>query len=166
MRLSEWVLAAYFTYVTALSAALPVQPGVRGRMIVVNGLLLCCYAALLQARFRETQTGEHLRNWIPLALMLLAYKEVGWLAAATHDHRLEQGWIVWDRMALGEWRLRDAIESTGLVIPSILETCYLLVYSLPAFSMTMLYVFRKSRRADSLLVIYLLGLFLSYVQFP
>ena len=166
MRLSEWVLGAYFTYVTALALALPVQPGIRVRTIAVNGLLLCCYAVLLDARFRDSLAAEHLRNWIPLALMLLAYKEVGWLAPATHDHRLEQSWIVWDRMALREWRLRSAIESTGPVFPAILETCYLLVYALPAFSMTMLYVFRKSRRADSLLVIYLLGLFLSYVQFP
>jgi membrane-associated phospholipid phosphatase len=166
MRLSEWVLGAYFTYVTALAVALPVEPGVRVRMLLVNGLLLCGYAALLQPRFRESQAAEHLRNWIPLALMLVAYREVGWLAPATHDHRLELSWIVWDRMALREWRLRDAIESTGVVLPTILETCYLLVYALPAFSMTMLYVFRKSRRADSLLVIYLLGLFLSYVQFP
>jgi membrane-associated phospholipid phosphatase len=166
MRLSEWVLAAYFTYVTALALALPVQPGVRVRTVVVNGLLLCCYAVLLQARFRDTLAAEHLRNWIPLALMLLAYKEVGWLAPATHLHRLEQSWIVWDRMALREWRLRYAIESTGPIIPAVLETCYLLVYALPAFSMTMLYLFRKSQRADSLLVIYLLGLFLSYIQFP
>jgi membrane-associated phospholipid phosphatase len=32
--------------------------------------------------------------------------------------------------------------------------------------MTMLYVYRKSHDAERLLVIYLLGLFLSYVQFP
>jgi membrane-associated phospholipid phosphatase len=32
--------------------------------------------------------------------------------------------------------------------------------------MSMLYVYRKSRDAETLLVIYLLGLFLSYVQFP
>src|SRR5579872_5386243 len=126
MRLSEWVLGAYFTYVTALAVALPVQAGLRVRMLVVNGFLLGCYAVLLQPRFRAADVAEHLRNWIPLALMLLAYREVGWLAPAAHDHRLELSWIVWDRMALREWRLRDAIESTGPIFPTILETCYLL----------------------------------------
>jgi len=164
VRLSEWILAVYFTYVTALSWILPVQPGVPVRTIIVNGLVLCLYAILL--RFRDSIAVEHLRNWIPLALMLLAYKEIGWLAPASHDHRLEQSWIVWDRLLLTRWRLRNAIESAGPLFPSILELCYVLVYALPAFSMTMLYVYRKSHDTERLLVIYLLGLFLSYVQFP
>jgi membrane-associated phospholipid phosphatase len=163
MRLSEWVLAVYFAYVTALSVILPVQSGIPVRTIIVNTLLLCSYAVLL--RFRDSIVVEHLRNWIPLALMLLAYKEVGWLAPS-HYHRLEQSWIVWDRLLLREWRLRNVIESAGPLFPAILELCYVLVYALPAFSMSMLYVFRKSRDAECLLVVYLLGLFLSYVQFP
>ena len=69
MRISEWVLAAYFAYVTVLSLILPVQPGVPVRTIIVNGLLLCSYAVLL--RFPDSIAVEHLRNWIPLALMLL-----------------------------------------------------------------------------------------------
>jgi membrane-associated phospholipid phosphatase len=164
MRLSEWVLAAYFAYVTALSLILPVQPGVPIRTAIVNGFVLCVYAVLL--RFRESIAIEHLRNWIPLALMLLAYKEMGWLAPASHNHRLEQSWIVWDHLLLTRWRLRSVIELAGPLFPSLLELCYVLVYALPAFSMSMLYVYRKSRDAESLLVIYLLGLFLSYVQFP
>jgi membrane-associated phospholipid phosphatase len=164
MRLSEWVLAAYFTYVTILSLVLPVQPGVGLRTIAVNGFVLCLYAVLL--RFRDNLVVRHLRNWIPLALMLLAYKEMGWLARAQHDHHLENSWIVWDRLLLRRWWLRAIIESAGPLIPSILESCYVLVYALPAFSMGLLYIYRKSRDAETLLVIYLLGLFLSYVQFP
>ena len=75
MRISEWILAIYFAYVTVLSWILPVQPGVPIRTIIVNGFVLCFYAILL--RFRDTIAVEHLRNWIPLALMLLAYKEMG-----------------------------------------------------------------------------------------
>lgn len=164
MRLSEWVLAAYFAYVTALSFILPVQSSVSLRTAVVNGFVLCMYAVLL--RFSGNIVVRHLRNWIPLALMLLAYKEMGWLAPASHDHHLEQSWIVWDHLLLTRWRLRSVIESAGPLFPSILELCYVLVYALPAFSMGMLYVYRKSRDAETLLVIYLLGLFLSYVQFP
>ena len=136
MRLSEWVLAAYFAYVTALSFILPVQPGVPLRTIIVNGLVLCIYVVLL--RFSDNIVVRHLRNWIPLALMLLAYKEMGWLAPASHDHHLEQSWIVWDRLLLTRWGLRNIIESAGPLFPTILELCYVLVYTLPAFSMSML----------------------------
>jgi membrane-associated phospholipid phosphatase len=122
------------------------------------------YAVLL--RFGDNIVVRQLRNWIPLALMLVAYKEMGWLSPASHDHRLEQSWIVWDRLLLTRWRLKNVIESAGALFPSLLELCYVLVYALPAFSMGMLYIYRKSRDAERLLVIYLLGLFLSYVQFP
>ena len=162
MRASEWVLAAYFSYVTALSQILVVRPDVRVRTIVVNGLLLCLYGILLGSRrLRDSPVVQHLRNWIPLGLMLLAYKEMGWLAPPVHYHRLEKVWIVWDRMLLREWQLRDLIESTGPVLPTILELCYVLVYALPVFCMSMLYVYKKWRSAETLLVIYLLGLFLS-----
>ena len=87
-------------------------------------------------------------------------------ARGAHYHRLEKVWIVWDRVLLREWRLRDLIESAGPLFPSILELCYVLVYALPVFCMSMLYVYKKWRDAETLLVIYLLGLFLSYVQFP
>jgi membrane-associated phospholipid phosphatase len=167
MRLSEWVLAAYFSYVTALSLVLAVSPDIRVRTLAVNGLLLCLYAILVgSARFRNSLVAHHFRNWIPLGLMLLAYKEMGWLAPAVHYHRLEKIWIVWDRVLLRQWRLRDAIESAGPLFPSILELSYVLVYALPVFCMSMLYVYKKSRYAETLLVIYLLGLFLSYAQFP
>jgi membrane-associated phospholipid phosphatase len=165
MRRSEWVLAAYFVYVTALTIILPVASEVRVRTLLVNGFFLCLYAILL-IRFRESQVTEHLRNWIPLLLMLVAYKEMGWLAPGAHDHHLEQSWIVWDRSLLRGWRVHQIIESAGPLFPSILEACYVLVYALPVFTMVMLYVYRRSRYADDLLFIYLLGLFLSYVQFP
>jgi membrane-associated phospholipid phosphatase len=167
MRISEWVLAAYFSYVTALSLILAVRPDIRIRTVVVNLLLLCLYGILLGVgRLRNSLVVEHLRNWIPLGLMLLAYKEMGWLAPPVHYHRLEKVWIVWDRVLLSEWRLRDLIESTGPSLPTVLELSYVLVYALPVFCMSMLYVYKKWSYAETLLVIYLLGLFLSYVQFP
>src|SRR5258706_8624868 len=126
MRISEWILALYFSYVTALSLLLPLQPDVRIRTLVVNAALLCLAAVLPRsARIRESLTAKHLRNWIPLALMLLAYKEMGWLAPAAHSHRLEQSWIAWDRVLLHDWRLKDLIESTGSLLPSGLDLCYL-----------------------------------------
>jgi membrane-associated phospholipid phosphatase len=165
MRRSEWLLAAYFAYITALSRILAVSPEVRVRTLVANSFVLCFYTVLL-TQFRESRITEHLRNWIPLLMMLIAYREVGWLAPAAHDHHLEQSWIVWDRAVLRDWKLHGIIEAAGPLFPSILEACYVLVYALPAFSMSMLYVYRRTKYADDLLFIYLLGLFLSYAQFP
>ena len=139
--------------------ALPAQPGIRSPASRRERIApVALYAVLLQARFRDTLAAEHLRNWIPLALMLLATIKK-WAGSRPRRICLEQSWIVWDRMAFSMNGLRYAIESTGPIIRGPRDLLgYLLVYALPAFSMTMLYLFRKSQRADSLLVIYLLGL--------
>lgn len=165
MRRSEWLLAGFFGYVTVLSQILPLASGMRVLTPLVNGAVLCFYIVLL-TRFGEGEAARHVRNWVPLALMLLAYKEMGWLAPPAHDHHLEQAWIAWDRLLLRGWHMRAFIESAGPALPALLEACYVLVYGLPVFTMLMLYAGRRSGCADQLISIYLLGLFLSYVQFP
>ncbi|HUS07392.1 MAG TPA: phosphatase PAP2 family protein [Bryobacteraceae bacterium] len=157
-RTSEWILAAYFAYTSILALLLSLQPGMTARILSVNTALVLLYALVLRARI--------LRDWMPLTLVLLAYKEMGWFAPSWHDYRLEKSWVVLDRLVLGDWRLRNLIESLGPVIPSVLELCYLLVYALPVVIMAMLYIFGLRDRAGVFLTYYLLGLFLSYVQFP
>ena len=137
MKLSEWILAIYFTYVTALSLVLPATPAVRIRMLVVNGLLFGLYGGVVNSgKLANSPVTRHLRNWIPLALTLLGYKEMGWLAPSTQSHRLEQSWIVWDRFLFRELRFGELIESSGFLIPSVLEVCYLLVYALSTVAST------------------------------
>ncbi len=79
---------------------------------------------------------------------------------------LEQRWIVWDRILLHDWHLRFIIESLGPVFPSLLELSYVLVYALPPVTMLIIYGLGLLKRADTMLTIYLLGMLLSYAQFP
>jgi hypothetical protein len=72
------------------------------------------------------------RDWLPLALALLSYREMGWFAQPHHRFRLENFFVRWDRMLLGDWRVHDAIESFGPVLPAILEIAYSLTYALAA----------------------------------
>ena len=44
------------------------------------------------------------RDLAPLLLMLIAFREMDWFTPAIRDHRLEQSWIVWDRMLLNQPR--------------------------------------------------------------
>jgi membrane-associated phospholipid phosphatase len=52
------------------------------------------------------------------------------------------------------------------VIPSLLELSYSLVYAVPPATMVILYACGLRKKSDTLLTIYLLGLFLCYAQFP
>lgn len=164
MRLSEYILVAYFAWATVLSLLLPISAGIRNRALFTNAAVALVYAILL--RLRNSSAVEYVRDWLPLALIILAYKEMGWFAPAVHSYRLEQGWIAWDRLILREWHGREIIEFFSPVLPTILELVYALVYAVPPITMGVLYVCGLRNRADALLTIYFLGLFLSYAQFP
>jgi membrane-associated phospholipid phosphatase len=164
VRLSEWVLAVYFSWTTVLSIWLPVVPQIRARTLIVNIGVLLLYVILL--RFRRDPWTGYLRDWVPLALMILAYKQMGWFAPASHAYTLEHQWIVWDRFILDDLHGRAFIELLGPVMPAILEIAYSFVYAVPPLTMGVLYATGHKNRSDTLLTIYLLGLFLCYAQFP
>jgi membrane-associated phospholipid phosphatase len=167
VRRSEWVLAAYFTYTSILALTLPVRGAVASVTLAMNALVIAgCVLLAWAYSLRESPMLGIMRDWYPIPLMLLGYREMGWFAPAAHTFRLELTWIQWDRILLRQWGLSRAIELLGPVLPSLLEISYSLVYAVSTFSLAMLYVYRKRGRADALLFTALLGVYLSYAQFP
>ncbi len=167
LRRSEWLLVAFFVYTAILSGFLPVSPGVRTVTHALNFTIVANYALLAYAdSVRPTKLLGVMRDWFPLVLTLLCYREMGWFAAAEHTYELERQWIVWDRWLLSDWSARAAIERLGPAIPSLLEIAYSLVYAIAPFGIAMLYVYQRRERADRFWVYFLLGLLLSYAQFP
>lgn len=167
LRLSEWILAGYFTYTSLLAVFLPLAVEMRVRILGVSLAILSAYALL--NRFydpADRKWFEVTRDWLPMALAIVAYRQMGWFAIARVHHSLEQGWIGFDKVLLGQLSGRHLIEMSAPILPNILELSYLLVYALPAFAMAMLYTQGLRKSADILLVFYLLGLLLAYAQFP
>jgi membrane-associated phospholipid phosphatase len=164
MRVSEWVAAAFFSWTTVLALVLPISSHMRLRTLLANGVVLLAYLVIFRAPARRW--AEIARDWVPQALMILAYKQMGWFAPSAHTNALEHEWIVWDRLLLDTLHGRALIEALGPVIPSVLEVSYLFVYALPPLTMGLLYAVGLRHKADALLTVYLLGLFLCYGQFP
>lgn len=166
-RRSEIVILGYFAYTTAVACWLPLTDSVRIRTAGVNFSLFAIYLllALGEAKYRRRWIGV-VRDWLPLALVLLAYREMGWFAPARHTNELERAWIVWDRLLLHDWGLRAMIETAGPLLPAALEICYALVYVISPLALAVLYAFGEARRADRFLLLYLLGAFGSYALFP
>ena len=167
LRLSEWLLIAYFTYVAILSLLLPVDGWVAVYTWGVNLIVLVGLSSLARA---ERATGwaawAVLRDWLPVALVVVAYREMGWFAPAQHTYELERTWIQWDRALLYDWGLKAAIESTGPWLPSLLELSYSLVYLVGPFGVAALYLYSSRREVDRFLVVLLLGTLLSYTLHP
>ncbi len=69
-------------------------------------------------------------------------------------------------MVLRDWGLKNAIEAFGSLLPTILELSYLLVYLVGPICLAIIYWQKRKERASYFLLIYVLGLVLSYGQFP
>ena len=167
LRRSEWVLVAYFAYATVLADLLPVPGGVAKVTLLVNvavvaGLFLLAWVdSLRRRRFLGT-----VRDWFPPPLLLLAYREMGWFAPATHSFRLEREWVLWDRWFLNDLGARAVIESLGPVLPSVLEVSYSLVYAIPYFSLALLTATGRRDQIDRFLFPFALAVLSAYALFP
>ena len=166
VRRTEWVVLAFLVYAVAAANLLPVGPSVAGRVAAVNLALIVVYGAIIRAdRTRPRLALSVVRDWLPLAAILLAYREMGWFALPHVGHALESRWVVWDR-----WALRGGgkalIESLGPVGPWMLEMAYALVYALAPFAVAVLYLYRRRGAVDRFLWVFVLGVLLCYAQFP
>jgi membrane-associated phospholipid phosphatase len=105
------------------------------------------------------------RDWIPLVLTLIAYREMDWFRPLAPDHHLEFRWIEWDRAIL-YGGLKPAIESLGGLVPGYLEFCYLLVYAVGPFTVATMYFTHRRERVNQVLFVYLMGTLAAYALFP
>ncbi len=167
LRRSEWVIIIYFVYTSILACLLPVRPSVAGTAVCVNALVIGgCFLLRWAESLRGSEFFSIVRDWYPAPLMLLAYRQMGWFAPASHTYDFEQIWVTWDRFLLYRMGLKGLIESTGTVLPSLLEVSYSLVYTTAAFSVAMLYIYKERRRVDRFLFQFLVGIYLAYGLFP
>jgi len=150
-RSFEWVLLAFFWY----TAAIAPQPGRAVLLAVVVTALLA-----IASRF------SYVRDWLPLALVLTAYREMDWFTPLQRDYHLELQWIEWDRVLFYRWGFQSAVEALGPLLPALLEFSYLLVYAIGPFVVASLYVVNKRDRMSPVLTVFLLGTLLSYALFP
>ncbi len=163
LRPYEWLIIAYFTYVAAIAPFFIVHGETRWLPSAVAGIV----AAIL---FGLTRYFSILRDWIPIACTLAAYREMNWFTPSIRDHHLERAWIVWDRWLLDTAHLRSAIESLGALLPSALEISYVLVYAVAPISLTILFLNTprnlRRERVNIFWFAYIAGTLTSYALFP
>jgi membrane-associated phospholipid phosphatase len=156
LRSSEWLLIGYFAYVAVIAG--PKLPA----LVAAGVILLLAYG--------ESHGNRELfsiaRDWLPLALTLMAYREMDWFTPAAPDHHLEFRWIQWDRTLLHDWGFQRIIESLGAPLPSYFELCYLLVYAVGPCTVAVLYLEHRREQVNRVLFLYLLGTLSSYALFP
>jgi len=163
LRPYEWLIIVYYSYVAAIAPIFIPKGEIRwlGAAVAATG------AAILLGLTRRYMI---LRDWIPIAFTLGAYREMNWFTPTVRDHHLELGWVVWDRRLLDIAHLRAVIESLGPLLPSLLEICYVLVYAIAPISLTILFLNSppslRRQRVNAFWFAYLAGTLGAYALFP
>jgi membrane-associated phospholipid phosphatase len=167
LRASEWVLIGFFGYIVVISPFFRGRPLLEFQPIVIFLGIFGLMEFLVRAgRGRAGYVVGIIRDWLPIALTLIAFREMELFLPAQFEHRYEAIWIGQDQRFLEAWHARAVIESLGKMIPSYLEFCYLLVYGLPAYCVAVLYVQRRRPAVDRFFTIYLAGTLGAYALFP
>jgi membrane-associated phospholipid phosphatase len=134
-----------------------------------RALLMALPAAVYGACRLEAQASRRwtgiAREWAALGMLLPAYWALQ-LFAGERRTELESVWLAWDVHLLEFWGLRRAIESLGGVIPGILETCYLMLYTIPPLALAAIYRLGDRQRAGRFLSVLFLGTFTAYFLIP
>jgi membrane-associated phospholipid phosphatase len=167
LRSSEWLLIGYFGYVALVSPLFPLDPQIKWLALAVLVLVASLLVALAVAElYGSREIFSIVRDWIPFALTLIAYREMDWFSPLMRNLNLELGWLEWDRKLLYGAGLQRAIEWLGALLPAYLEFCYLLVYAVGPISVALLYGQRRRELVNYFLLLYLGGTLLAYALLP
>jgi membrane-associated phospholipid phosphatase len=161
LRSSEWLSLAFFAWIAAIAPFFPRRPHLGWQPVLLLGVVLALVWAVSRAG-----KNSYVRDFLPLAFLLMAFREMELFLPPAFDHHNELLWIRWDRLLLEQWGLRAAIESAGPLFPGYLEFCYLLVYGLGTFGIAALYVIGRRASVDRFLFINLIGTLAAYALFP
>jgi membrane-associated phospholipid phosphatase len=167
LRKSEWVLITFLGYVVVISPFFADRPYLGYHSVFILAAVAVLLALL--AFGQQGESAEHvsmIRDWLPLLLTFIAFREMGLFAPAHYPRRFEPIWNRWDLIILNHWHFRAAIDSLGGVIPFYLELCYFFVYGIGSYCVAALYLRGKRREVDSFFLVYLTGTLLAYALFP
>ena len=157
------ILLAYFVYLAAMAALAPSSAPGRRRAGAVAGVAAVSVPGL--AWLGAAGPGAALRDWWPLALMLLGY----WLPAllvTAPDETLERSLLAFDDRVVGRARIAALVERGPRVVVELLELAYLCCYPLVPAGLACLYLAGLRGRADQFWTAVLVAAFGSYGTLP
>lgn len=162
------MLLAFFAYIAVLPPFFPDRPHLSYQPALVLAGAFVLLSALAQAHKspRFPRIVPLLRDWLPIFLTYIAFREMELFLPRHFPAAIEVQWVAQDRIFLDIWHARAAIEHFGAILPFYFELCYLLVYGVAAYCILVLYANKRRRSIDLFFVIYLAGTLGAYALFP
>jgi len=167
LRVHEWMFIAYFAYVAAITPLFHTRPALHGQPFVLLAAVCAGFYVIVRLQKTKLSFGMDIaRDWLPLFLTFMAFREMDYFAPREYDFLTEMSWIRWDLILLQGFKLRQRIEAFGATLPFYLEFCYLLIYGLGAYCIALLSAFAGRKAINRFWNIFLLGTLGAYMLFP
>jgi PAP2 superfamily protein len=166
MRVAEWIQIAFFL---TLVLAAWIRPLSGRRRFKVTAFATLAIALILVARFMfyfvSPRSSSIVRDWVPAALLLVAYWQTGEFFAEP-DHSVQERLAAFDRSFFKAVHIQPAKTSIGPLSALYLELAYLLVYPLIPLGVAALYVAGLRHYADYYWVVVLLATYACFAITP
>jgi membrane-associated phospholipid phosphatase len=151
-----------FFVVLAGMACFRAVPATRSSALLFVPLLIGSVCALESSR--SAPWSRVTRQFGSLALVLVAYRSLDLIPLGPTT--LGESWIGWDRMLLHGFGLQAAVEMFGPLGQWVLETVYLLLYSMPPVALLLLWMTGNKQHANRLLSVLFAGTCITYLLLP
>jgi membrane-associated phospholipid phosphatase len=138
-HLAEWIQLGF---VSLLAIAAWLRPLSRSRQLMVSRLAFIAIGAIVLARLSAPwltpAASAVLRDWIPAALLLVPYWQIGQFFTGA-DPRTETRLAEFDRAFFRSLGIRPANISINVAVGTYLELAYVMVYPLVPLGLAALY---------------------------
>ena len=161
-RSAEWIAIVYFSYTAALTVSL--GSGL-DRVAAATTIPLLIWVLAMSESANSRPWSRLCRALLPTALILVAYWQIEWFRAPPLE-QFQRTWAGWDEKVLTHWGLQSLIEALGPAGPALLDTSYLLLYTVPPLCVVLLMSAGHGHRVDRFLTTLLIGTFAAYALLP
>jgi membrane-associated phospholipid phosphatase len=148
VRIAEWV---QLVFVTALALAAWLRPLDNSRRLRVMLLAIVAIVAIFAARFSERWisplASAVLRDWLPAALLLVAYWQVGQFFTAP-DSSIEVRLAAFDRRFFAMLGIAPERINIGRAFAAYMQFAYVMVYPLIPLGLVALYTLHLRSHVD------------------
>ena len=136
---AEKIILVFLAYATVAAFLLDLSPYARA---LIAGLNLAAGAVVVAVSRieRTSRLINGLREWLPTALILVAYRESGLFLKPDATHRLDNIFIQWDRVLLQNGFVDKCLSLGSPWLQEYLEFSYLLCYPLVLLGFAALYL--------------------------
>lgn len=147
LRAGEKVALGFFTYRVLEALVAPLALRERATLISLNAAVGAVFLGLSWTERRgQNRLLGALRDWLPCALIVLAYRESGLFLLPDVSHRLDLLFIGWDRALLENPWVRSVAAAGSPWLERYFELAYLLTYPFVLLGFAAVYWARDRRR--------------------